>query len=228
MNNTSIFIRTLFVLLGCFIILLPGIMYAQEAIQKPAMEFAQKSFEGYVKNVVNEKNFANFGFKSLKEAQAARLGEPYRVMIIGLKALKTYKSGTGASPLLMDAKTLWFPVMVEQETRTKLEIIERDGKWIAGEFGGIKGVKEIVMVQNRLPELLESKEIKAPYKTMLLKVPVLFAAFLYVESSKGEFLIPATLQPQRYNLQNAQIYSADEVLSKFREIAKEIDENKVM
>jgi len=224
-NNT----RILFGLLVWFLsIVLLGIAHSQEAVQEDVMEFARKSLEGYVKNVITEQNFSKFGFKSLKESHASRLGEPYRVMIIGLKDLKAYKPGTGAKPLLLDAKTLWFPVMIDSETRTKIEIIEKEGKWIAGEFGKVKTAQEIAKVKEQIPGLLESKDIKSPYKILLLKIPALYAEFLYVESPQGEFLIPAMVQPQRYGLQNAQIYAADDVLYGLREFAKEIDEKKVM
>ncbi|MBE0426046.1 MAG: hypothetical protein IBX72_05305 [Nitrospirae bacterium] len=229
MNITNRYHKVFFLVnVWVSIVLLTGTAYSQEMIQKQEMEFAQHSLTEYVKNIINERNFANFGFKSLEEAKIARLGDPYPVMIIGLNNLKGYKSGTGAKALLIDARTLWFPVMVKGETRTKMEIVEKDGKWIAGEFGGVKVVRKITMAKNQLPMLLESKEITALYKTMLVKIPSLYAEFLYVENSKREFLIPAMIQPQRYKLQNGQIYTADEVLSKLKEFAKEIDEKKVM
>ena len=231
MNNVNqIFYKFLFMTIGLSLLILsPKIVYSQDVkIQKQLLEFSQSSLAEYIKNVITEKNFANYGFKSLKETEVARPGDPYPVMVIGLKALKAYKSGTGAKPLLMDAKTFWFPVTVEGITRTKIEIIEKDGKWIAGEFGGVRTVKEIEIVKKQLPELLESKDIEAPYKIMLVKIPALYAEFLYIESSQGEFLISVMVQPERYKLVNGQMYTADEVLSKLREFAKEIDEKKVM
>jgi hypothetical protein len=218
----------LFVVLGCsLIVLLASMAYSQRKMQESEIEFAQESLKMYVENVLDEENFANFGFKSLQEAQVARVGDPYRVMFIGLQDLKAYKPGTGARPLLRDAKTLWFPVMVEGETRTKLEIVEKDGKWIAGEFGGIGTVQKATMARAQLPKLLESKEVKEPQEPVLVKIPALHAMFLYVESPRGEFLVPAMFQPQRFELQEAQIYTADEALSKLSEFAQEIDENKI-
>lgn len=234
MNKISFVV--LFVILAfSLIICSQKVGYSQEVkkeaeevvIKKSALEFAQRSLKSYVNNVINEKNFMKFGFKSIGGAQIASVGDPYRVMTIGLKDLKTYKPGTGAKPLLMDVKIIWFPVMVEDEILTKLEIIEKEGKLISGEFGKITIVKEVATAKNRLPELLRSKEIEAPHKIFLLKIPALYAMFLYVESSKGEFLIPSMMQPQRYDLQNAQIYTADEVLSKLMEFAKKIDEKKL-
>lgn len=222
--------RILLMILFCSLVsCLLNVAYSQEVkeISNEVLEFAKKSLQSYVKNAITEKNYMKLGFKMLDEAQRARLGEPYRVMIIGLKDLKAYEAGRGAKRLLIDAKTIWFPVMIENETRTKLEIIQKEGKWIAGEFGRIKIVKKIAMVKNRLPELLRSKQIESPYVIMLLKIPALYATFFYIESSRGEFMIPAMIQPQRYNLQNAQIYTADEALSKLKEFAQKIDEKKI-
>jgi hypothetical protein len=225
MNNINRgFHGILFLLLGWSLIaLLPNIVYSQTIVQKPVLEFAQESLEGYVNNVLNEKNFAKFNFKSLEEARKARLGDPYKVMFIGLEPLKNYKSGTGIRPLLMDTKTLWFPVMVGDEIRTQLEIREKKDKWVPGEFGRVRSVQEIVKVRNELPKLIQSKGLRAPYKLMLVRIPALYANFFYVESSQGEYLVPAMVQPQRYKLRNGQIYAADQALSNLREFAKEID-----
>lgn len=226
--------RVWFALLGCSLItLLASIACSQKEIQEPGFvqgqeaEFAQEALNAYVEHVLNEKNYADFGFRNLGEAKIARVAGPYRVMFIGLADLKAYKSGTGARSLLMDAKTLWFPVTVEGETRTKLEIVEKDGRWIAGEFGGIVTVDKVTEVQAQLSTLLESQEIAEPQEPVLVKIPALYAMFLYIESPQGEFLVPAMAQPQRFELQEAQIYAADDVLSKLSEFAQGIDENKI-
>ena len=218
----------LFLVLGCsFIILLPGDAYSQQEVRKPTIEFAQRALEGYVKNTVTERNFAKLGFKTLGEAQVARLGDPYRVMFIGLADLTAYETGIGARPLLVDAKTLWFPVMVGEETRTKLEITEKEGKLVPGEFGRFKTVENVIMAKDRIPGLLESIGVEAPYEVMLVRIAALRALLLYVESPEGEYLIPAMIQPQRYGLENGEMYPADEVLSKLRDFAREIDPDKI-
>ncbi len=216
--------KTLVALLGWSIItFLPAIVHSQEKIERSVREFTNKSLNGYIKNVITEKNCARFNFKNLAEAKTARLGDPYKIMFIGLETLKSYKSGASAKTLLKDIKTLWFPVVIEGVTKTKLEIIERDGKMIAGEFGGISAVKEIVNAKKQLPELLEAKDIKAPYKLMLVKIPALSAMFLYVENNEKEFLVPSMIQPERCNLKNGKLYAADMVLSQLKDLAKEID-----
>jgi hypothetical protein len=77
---------------------------------------------------------------------------------------------------------------------------------------------------NRKKKVVKRKE---PQEPLLVKIPSLHAVFLYVESPRGEFLVPAMPQPQRFNLQDAQIYPADDVLAKLSEFAQEIDEDKL-
>lgn len=205
-----------------------GIIYSQEKVDRPVMEFAQKSLRDYVSNTLTEKNVSKFNFKSLNAAKMAQLGDPFKVMFIGLDALREYRAGTGIKPIMTDAHTLWFPVMVGAEIRTKMEVINRGGKLLAGEFGGTRRVLEVATVLKQLSKLMESKGIGRPYKVMLIKIPVLYAEFLLIESSKGEFLIPAMIQPQRYTLENGRVYEDDEVLLKLKEFAQKIDGKKVM
>lgn len=230
MNYTNkIAIKFLLCVLGFFIIkVVPISGYSQEKMNKETIEFAQISLGNYIKNVVNETNFGKFGFKNVKTAQTARLGDPFAVMIIGLEDLKNYRPESGAKSVLKDASTLWFPVLVEGKATTKLEIMKKNGKLISGEFGRVKIVREIEKVQEQLPELLKSREIKESYEIKLVKIPALAALFFYLESTKGEFLIPAFEQPSLYKLENARIYEADEVLVILKDYAQKIDKDKLM
>jgi hypothetical protein len=200
---------------------------AMMQIKKADIEIAHRSLQHYIRTIISEENYMRFGFKNYGEAQRAQLGEPYWVMIIGLRDLKSYQQGTGTRGILINIKTIWFPVMVEGKVRTKMEMVNKAGRWIAGEFGRIKIVKEIISTKNKLPALLRSKGIRRPYSITLLKIPALYAVFFHIDSSRGEFLVPAMIQPQRYNIRNAHIYTADKVLEKLKEFAQKIDEKKV-
>ncbi len=214
-------------LLSCLMIFAWDTLFSQIMVDKPVIEFAKKSLSNYINDMMTEKNITRFGFKTLKEAQAAQLGDPLQVMMIGLKDLKEYRDGK-IKPILIDTKTLWFPVISNGETKVKLEIIERDGKWIAGEFGNVRTTQVTASVLRQLPKLLEDKGIKVPYKIIFLKIPVLASVFLYVESTTEEYLIPALSQPKRYNLENGKIYDAKEVLSRLKDASLKIDEKKLM
>jgi hypothetical protein len=169
---------------------------------------ADRFLARYIKDVVHEENCADFGFENLEEAKKARVGEPLIVKFIPLQALKGHQSGNDIATLLVDAGKLWFPVMVGEEGRAKLEAIEKDGEWLAGEFGR-----------------LISHQIFPPFKVMLLNIPSLMATFVYVEGSQEKFLVPCMVQPKRFNLQNGVVYQPNEVLTSLKQLALEIDED---
>ncbi len=217
---------TIIFMVASLMLLMSTMVFSQEVtINKEVVAQSPRLLEKFLAKAISEKNFQDFGFRDFKEVQAARLGDPYPVKFIGLKELKANKGGTGARTLMSDSKQLWFPVMVGGEVRSQFVVREKGGKLMASQFGKDKTAQTISLVQKQMPAVLETKNIKAPYKTSLLEVPALMATFFYVESPQGDFLVPAMAQPGRYKLENGQLYPADEVLSKLREYAKEIDEN---
>lgn len=218
----------LLVLSGYLVIGLSHDIYSQELLQQKNIEMAQEALQGYVNNYLTEKNFDRFGFKSLREAMAAQVGDPYHVMFISLRELNEYKSGTDAEALLRDAKIKWFPVIVENEVRTKLEMVEKEGRWYPGEFGGIQTVRVITEAKKKLPRLLEGMDLEEKPRVTLVKIPAMYAVFLHAEVSEGDYLLPAMIQPQRFELSSEQLYPADEILLKLKDFAKEIDPNKLM
>ncbi len=231
-NKNFKFYTGLFLALTCILcILSSGMVYSQDEetimIGKKEKEFAEKSLDEYVKNFLSDKNVSKFGFRTLGQAQEATLGDPYKLMVIGLKNLKAYKAGMPANELMTDPQTLWYPVMVNDIATTKLEIIKKEGKLIAGEFGKIKIVQEITAAKDQLARMIEERKVKPPEEQMLIEISELHAMFIYFKNADGEFLIPSMIQPQRFELENGRVYPADELLSKLSEIAKKIDENKI-
>jgi hypothetical protein len=195
--------------------------------QKTIMKISSEALNNLVRYALTEKNVTAFGFKSLQEAQSARVDTPFQVRIIGLRELKDYKAGSGPKSVLTDPGILWFPVMVDDEFKTKLELVRQGNEWIPGEFGDVRSALEVSAVSVKLKDLLRSKGVQDTYATSLVQIPALLATFLYVESSKGEFLIPAMLNPERYKLENGIVYSADKVLKTLKEFAAEIKEGTI-
>ena len=211
-------------------VLLSKSVYSQEKIiiDKKIFEFAKKSLNDYVNDILNEDNCLRFNFKSLEEARSSYLGEPYKIVYIDLNSLKAYKSDSNLKSIVIDPKIYWFPVLVKEEIRTKLEIVEKEDRLIAGEFGGIRSVNEIALTIKQLPKLLDSLNIKEIDKSLLLKVPVMYASFLYIVDPQGEYLIPTMIHPQRFELQNRRIYKVEEILPVLKEYAIKIDGNKLL
>lgn len=212
----------------CLVSLLLCPAFAQEKISSIKMEAANKALSNYVHQFLSDQNAGRYGFRSLDEARAARLGEPLKIMFIGLKTLKDYSQGMPAASLFINTKTLWFPVLVGQETRAKLEIVEKDGLITPGEFGAVKTTEKIESARRILPRLIKTGDLRDVKTATLIKVPSISAEFLYVESADGEFFVPAMINPERLGLTDEKLYSAAELLSRLHEIAKKIDPNKVM
>lgn len=206
----------------------PCIALSQDTGGRATMDAAQKSLSNFVENVLTEKNVARFGFQSLAEARSARVGEPLTVMMIGLASIKEYKKGEKVTAQFINPKTFWVPVLVAGDTRAKLEMTEKSGSLVAGEFGGMRTAAKISSARQRLPRLLESGGVSGVKTTALVRVPALAAEFVYVESAQGEFFTPAMLNPERLNLDDDKLYSAEDVLLRLHDIAKEIDPMKVM
>jgi hypothetical protein len=196
----------------------------QQMDQEQAMKIGQQALVTYVNNVLTERNYAAFGFKNLKEAQAAMVCTPYHVMVIEHKTLKEYKPKSAVKPLLKDPGILWFPVLADGITRTKVELVRVDNRWVSGELGGTTGPIEIMNVRSKLPELLKSQGISESHEALLVRIPILLASFVYISAPQGEFLIPAMARPERFRLENGVVYIADQVLTDLKVIAAKIKE----
>lgn len=191
------------------------------------VEFARSSLDNYIRNTFTEKNIGNFGFKSLGEARNARIGKAYPVIIIGLKEIKLYRPGAKVISLNADTDTTWFPVTVASEVVAKLEIQEKDGQMIAGDFGARNESRRIAKIINTSFTLLKSKEITPENAIKILRVPYLKADFLFIESKQGEYLIPAMAVPGRFGLKNSVLYPSVEVLSRLKKHAVKIEEGMI-
>ena len=134
---------------------------------------------------------------------------------------------SGTESVLTDSGILWFPVMVSDEFKTKLELVRKRDQWMPGEFGNVRSAQEVWAVSVKLKDLLRSKGIGDTHTTSLVQVPVLLATFLYVQSPEGEFLIPAMVNPERYKIENGVVYPAEEVLTALKELAAEIKEGTI-
>ncbi|HEY3383218.1 MAG TPA: hypothetical protein VGK32_15715 [Vicinamibacterales bacterium] len=191
--------------------------------------FAQAALAQYVRDIVTQENYARFGFKSLADARSARVGTPLHVFEIDLRSLKAYRSGAGVKSMLRDAEVLWFPVTVAGAVITKVEIVGKDNRLIAGEFGGMRSAQATAAANSDFAVRLEERGIAraAGFAPALVRVPALGVTLLYAETSGGEFLLPAETNPERFGLNTGKVYAAAEVLSALATAAQQVDEKKI-
>jgi len=195
--------------------------------EKEMGTFAQSSLQNYVRDVLTEKNVGKYGFRSIGEAQQATLGEPLAIRSIEMKDLKAYRPGAGLKSMPADSRTTWYPVLVNNAVQAKLEIVESAGKLLSGGFGAASEARRVSAARQQIPDQLRAKGIQAPGAMSLVKIPALKATFLYVESAGGNFLVPAMAQPQRFGVNNGELYPADELLLRMKEQVKDLPDDLV-
>lgn len=185
-----------------------------------AREFAGRALRNYVTAAVTEKNAGRLGFKTAAEAQAASLGDPISVALIGLNDLKAFERGTKVGSMLRDARTLWFPVLLNGEVRSKLEISEVNGQWLAGEFGRPELARTVNGVREGLPKILEVVKARSSGPPMLVRIPVLHVDLFYETGPEGGFLVPAGAGGLPDGVEVGKAYPAEELLARFAGLAQ--------
>jgi hypothetical protein len=189
--------------------------------------FARTSLKGYVNNVLSEKNIGNFGFKTLGDARKAELGKAYPMLSLDLREIKNYREGDKVASLKTNTGTTWFPVTVSGEVVAKLEVLEKENRMIAGDFGAAAEALRISQAIAGTSKALESRGIGASGTVKILRIPYMKADFLYVSDFQSEYLIPAMPLPGRFELNNGEIYAAVEVLARMKKYAQQIEEGMI-
>jgi|WetSurMetagenome_2_1015567.scaffolds.fasta_scaffold548237_1 hypothetical protein len=195
---------------------------------KKLVTSAETSLKDYVTNFINESNAKRFGFSSKEEAKNAKVGSPVQELMIGLKDLQKYDTDSDPKQILIDLNTWWFPVLVGNDIKTKIEMIERDGKMIAGEFGGIKLVSIIVSMKQVFQEKLIENNLRPSKSIALLKIPSLGMILLLADVNGTFYVIPASGSLDQYNLKQNEMLTLREALSRIKVVAVNINPDLVM
>jgi hypothetical protein len=212
------------IILGLFLVMAGPHPGSTEVGQAPSPEEAQTFLNQYLKDVINGQNCPAFGFVNYGETRLARVGEPYPVMLVKLNDLKNYQQGSGLRSLWVPTGKWWFPVLVKGQGRTKMEVLERNGEYLAGEFGGTRTAREILKVISQLPKIFPTEQM-APTDIRLVVIPALKVNFFFVAGTQVEYLIACTVRPGRYDLQNGTPQDPEALLTALKSYAGEIGED---
>jgi len=224
-HNVESFLKIFTIQLSVIMIFVVPPLARAISADKNTIEFANKSLNVYTSKLLTEQTVGKFGFKDLEEAKAAKLGSPLPVVTVGLKEIKQYRQGSGLKSLDSEMQILWFPVVVGEQVRAKLEVIEKEGKMISGDFGASGEAKRIDSVMSRLKEILRENNVVTVSQKTIFRVPHLKAVFFYLDTDRGEYLVPAMALPHRIDLQNAELYAAEEVLKRLQMHAEKIPDD---
>ncbi len=207
--------------LFCLTILFSLPVYCQMQSEDNLKSFASRSLDTYLKNVIDKENFAAFGFKQYGEASDAVLGKPYEINYMGIEDLKKYEQGSDYKKIIINARKYWFPVMVNNEYRLRLEVIDKDGELIAGEFGGSRSMTMMGESSKKMDDMFIERNIQAG-KVSIIQIPVMHILLFRAETTDGDVFVPAS-DMTHYNLEAGKAYSAEEIFSILKKYAKDID-----
>jgi hypothetical protein len=185
--------------------------FAQVESGEELTKFAEKSLKMYIENIIAQKNVANFGFKNAEEAQNAALGKPLRMRTLSFEGIQHYDSSQSIESLAVATVSYWFPVEIDGKIRTKMIIISREGKYIAGEFGQVQGPLAIGSRLKMLPQIVETSKFRTPYSTELIWAPILKAYFLLIKGEEKR-LVPAIVHAEMLELSTEKAYPVKEVM----------------
>lgn len=91
-------------------------------------------------DIVNKDNHRSLGFASAEEARAGKLGDAIPVFMIRLDALQKYR-GEDPGRLLTDVQRAVYPVEVDGQVRTTVELHAVNGRWEVARMGGAQKIR---------------------------------------------------------------------------------------
>jgi len=213
MIRRAVILATFAALVGCTASTPPASNAPDETIEsmfaEDPDEAAQKSLDAFT-SLVTEEDFAALGFDSLEEVADAQLGEPLQVSMVPLDLLKEFTQETDPNELLQDGNRVIYPVTVNDEVRSSLEIGPIGGGWQGTTFGS--------------PELIRPlAEQRARAEDFVVWVPALNMYFMAVRDGEQLILTPAFDYPEA-NLVAGRTQSASDVFAAIQPLAASHEE----
>jgi len=159
------------------------------------------------------------GLVTAEEVKAAVLGTPWNEYVITPASLQAYKSGMSISSLLTGTDNWIYPILVNGQARTMMEVSLQNGNWEAATFGGTFLPQKLQEVQGRMGTLLGQKGISSQSAVTLRFVRVYQAAgeFMAVLGGGTEYLLPLMPNPARLNMAADTLLAANQVIPQLKE-----------
>jgi len=189
---------------------------------------ATLSLKGYVDNYLNKENVQRFGFSSIEEAKSSTMGDPMQLLMIGLTDIQKYEKGSNPKAILTDVSTWWFPVINGNTVKTKLEMIEKDGKFLSGELGGVKSVTTVMNSRQDLLTRLKERDLTPSKQVGIIKIPALMIMLTIAQVGDALYVVPVTGSPELYGMKQGQLIKLEEALLRIKVEAVKADPKKTM
>lgn len=197
----------------------------QVKVSGDVKEFAERSLNNYLRDVITKENYTTFGFKNFDEISSSRLSDPYKVYFVRLDNLQDFETNQDPSSIITGTNKLWFPVEINQSTRLKMEVIVRDGDFIAGEFGASRTSQIIGESANQLQEGIRSRNLTGIKEIGLLQVPSLNVMMFYIQKEDESYFVPIIVDSMELGLNSGEFYTGNEVFAKLSEYSKNINKD---
>jgi hypothetical protein len=200
------------------LILLIGTLPLYAAAPSEVQKAAQSGLDHF-RSTVPAQEMARMGLVTAEEVTAAVLGNPWNEYVILPASLQAYKSGMSISSLLTGTDNWIYPVLVNGQARTMMEVSLQNGNWEATTFGGTFLPQRLQEVQGRMGTLLGQKGISRQSAVTLRFVRVYQAQseFMAVLGGNTEYLLPLMPNPSRMNIAADTLLAADQVIPQLKQ-----------
>lgn len=164
--------------------------------------------------LVNKDNHRALGFESVEEVRAGKLGEALPVFMIRLDALQQYR-GEDPGRLLMDTQRAVYPVEVEGQVRTTVELRSVSGRWEVARLGGAQKIRAL---DKQRRSSMKARGLRGS-DFFEVRIPALNLSFLGHHDADGLRLTPLA-DDASLKLQAGQSVLASELLTQLVPLAQ--------
>jgi hypothetical protein len=196
----------------------PPAKYSELQSREAADKAAAQSLKTFRK-LISEQNYKQMGFESLEEAQNATLDNAIQDYAVDLASLKEYRSGDDPTKLLLQTRSLVYPVLVNGEVRTSMTIAYRERVWKAQSFGRSNFMR---LVANQLAAQSKTQNLTRN-DFFIVRVPAFNLIFLGFRVDR-KFMLSPVINSTEYDLSAGTPMPADIVLTKLRTAARSYDD----
>jgi hypothetical protein len=169
-----------------------------------------------LRKLVTPENARDMGFESVSEAANAALGEPIRVQMVRLDALRSYTAGADPGPLLTEVNRVLYPVTVNNQVRSSVIVEGSGGQWTFSSFGGPALVRQVSRYRTDITNRLKP----AADSVTVVHVSALNLYFLGYRVDNRLLLTPLENHPT-YKLEAGASVPADEVFAALAPFARD-------
>jgi hypothetical protein len=172
----------------------------------PSQEKAAERGLATLKQAVNARNYAAFGFTSPDEVRQATLGAPLQIYQVQLEALRAFTDKTDPETLLVDLRTNLYPVKVGERVASGVFVMGAHDGWRAAELGNA-AVAQLV------------SRYRHGSGDFVVHVSAL-ASYFVGDRVEGKLLLTPLVDDPRTELRAGQALPADVVFARLRPVAE--------